>query len=356
MRERVEVYGRILDVLIPEADDESSDFSRLLDEAWSGRAFHTFYASTLLVLSSLRADALESGRSHPVFAALAVATPDDDAVTPAAVLASVGGSRARFWDRLRTHSVQTNETSRALVWLWPLALLSGSAERRPFALVDVGASAGLNLVADSMSNIWTDENGAKLDVVRAPRILERLGVDREPLDPSTDEEALWLRACVWPGQTARQARVEEAIDTWRQLVSAGAQDAVGAPRVRTGQVTDAAAVAVDVASRMPVETLVVAYQSIVREYLPPVVDAAYEASMRAWLAASPHGRALWLEFEAADHLDEEFPVAITAHFRTPRRPPSESAVTSLVLGRCDYHPRLLAPCSRAVREFIAAFS
>ena len=196
MRERVEVYGRILDVLIPAADDESSEFARRLDEAWSEREFHTFYATTLLVLSGLRADALESGKEHPLFSALAVARPDLASVTPATVLASVALSRVRFWDRVRTCSVQTNETFRALVWLWPLALLGASQGRRPFALVDVGASAGLNLVADSMTNIWTDDRGHELDVVRAPDVLERVGVDQHPLDPSLDESALWLRACL----------------------------------------------------------------------------------------------------------------------------------------------------------------
>ena len=350
MRQRVEVYGRILDVLIPEADDESSEFARELDAAWRGRAFHTFYASTLLVLSGLRADALETGPSHPLYAAIAVATPELDVVTRAAVLAAVAPPRFGFWDRVKTLSVQTNETSRALVWLWPLALLGASQGRRPFALVDIGASAGLNLVADSMSNIWTDAGGEPLDVVRAPAVLERVGVDRAPLDPGTEASALWLRACVWPGQTARQERVEEAIATWRDALKSAGESI---PRVRVGDLTEAAALAREVTRSLPAGTLTVAYQSIVREYLDPETNQTYETSMRAWLEESPEASALWLEFEPTDHLAAEFAVGVTAHFRSVG---TASGVTSLELGRCDYHPRVLSPCVSAVDAFVAAFA
>jgi hypothetical protein len=353
MRKRVEVYGRILDVLIPEAEDESSEFAAGLDDCWSGRAFHTFYASTLLVLSSVRADALESGSTHPLFSAIAVAQPELDVVSRATALAAVAPERSGFWERIRTHAVQTNETSRALVWLWPLAMLGGSDGERPFALVDVGASAGLNLVADSMSNIWTDEDDQPIDVVSAPIAHARVGLDRAPLDAASEESALWLRACVWPGQTDRQDRVEEAIATWRRLRK---NDPDGTPSVRTGDLIGAAELARDVAASCPADTLTVAYQSIVREYLDPETNSAYEDSMLGWIAESDPGRSLWLEFEPTDHLGAGFAVGITAHFRSRNEDGSAGDVTQLELGRCDYHPRVLAPSPQAITEFVAAFS
>ena len=57
--------------------------------------------------------------------------------------------------------MKTNETSRALAWLWPASLAGGG---RRIALADVGASAGLNLVADALPNPWTTEDGSPLEV------------------------------------------------------------------------------------------------------------------------------------------------------------------------------------------------
>jgi hypothetical protein len=79
--------------------------------------------------------------------------------------------------------------------------------------------------------------------------------------------------------------------------------------------------------------LVIAYQTVVRDYLGPEEREEYEGGMRAWLATHPPGRALWVELEGVDGEAGETPAAIVAHVRPPR-----GELRSIELGRCGYHP------------------
>jgi hypothetical protein len=102
-------------------------------------------------------------------------------------------------------SVQTNEVGRSC------ALLPGFLEvaRRtglPLRLLEIGASAGLNLRWD------------RFPFLRAPaavRVVERRGCDLNPIDPTLDESRLALLSFVWPDQTDRLQQLEEAIEIAR---------------------------------------------------------------------------------------------------------------------------------------------
>ena len=59
--------------------------------------------------------------------------------------------------------------------------------------------------------MWTFDDGAQLEVARGVRTIARLGLDPAPLDASRPEDAEWLRACVWPGDADRAARLEPAL-------------------------------------------------------------------------------------------------------------------------------------------------
>ena len=119
---------------------------------------------------------------------------------------------------------QTNEVGRAgpLVGaLWHLQ----SIAPLPVRLFEMGASGGLNLLADRFrfegarqtgpvgspvvfADVWLGNvpaTGPLLDVV------ERLGCDRHPVDSSTDEGALTLTSYVWPDQLERLARLRGAL-------------------------------------------------------------------------------------------------------------------------------------------------
>jgi hypothetical protein len=127
---------------------------------------------------------------------------------------------------LTRRHVQTNECGRSALIALALAEIT---ERfgAPEALVDAGASAGLNLLYDryhlDYGRLGSLGDAASPVVVacdvRPPRPLPaslpsipvRVGLDREPLDLDDPEDARWLLACVWP-DTGRLDRTRAAIE------------------------------------------------------------------------------------------------------------------------------------------------
>jgi hypothetical protein len=333
-------YGRALS-LLPRVLRGAP--GRYLAAAWSHRTFHVWWDRPLLLLAALRHAAMQEGEGHPLFAAFAASPPRAEAVTAAALSAALDGARERTYDTLASRGVQTNETSRAVAWLWPAAIAGLSNGERPVALVDVGASAGLNLVADALPAMWTDEQGAPLEVVRGIGAVARLGLDPSPLDATREEDADWVRACVWPGDGDRLLRLEAALAAFRQAYT----------RSDAPMLAPVAAAAVparlDVLSAAERGAVVLAYQTVVRDYLAPAERGEYEAGMRDWLAAQPPGQALWVELEAADNADvgPDDGAAIIAHLRGP------GGVRDLMLARCGFHPTRIIRHHEAVAEVAA---
>lgn len=137
---------------------------------------------------------------------------------------------------IKTATVQTNETGRGIVWLLP-ALLTNWEEVH---LVDLGASAGLNLLADqrffrilntskkklvdigdgkSVQFMVTSKNTCKLHLKKrkTPKFLSRTGCDVHPfyIKNSTDEAT--LTSYVWADQLSRIDRLKEGINAFRRL-------------------------------------------------------------------------------------------------------------------------------------------
>ena len=313
---------------------------RYVEAAWEHRRFFAWYDRPLLVLASLRNDALAEGPSHPLFDGFAAHDADPAAVTEAALAAALDGSRERVFDALAHRGVQTNETSRAIAWLWPAGLARAGDEVRPLAIADVGASAGLNLVADALPPVWVAADGTPLELARDVRPVARLGLDPAPLDVFRADDARWLRACVWPGERAREERLEAALE------------AFGAARIRPDApvLVPVAASSVpgrlDLLSGAEMNALVLAYQTVMRDYLEPAERSAYEAGMRDWLGSHPAGRTLWVELEPVHPTSEGgIPGAIVAHVRTPW-----GELRSLELARCSLHPLRLDVRHAAVAE------
>ena len=71
-----------------------------------------------------------------------------------------------------------------------------------------------------------------------PRVRDRVGVDLDPVDVTTDEGALRLRSFVWPGQEGRLERLERAIEAVRreppELVRGDVVDVLPAAARRPG--------------------------------------------------------------------------------------------------------------------------
>jgi len=158
--------------------------------------------------------------------------------------------RSELLRLLHARAVQTNEVRRCVQWLPAFTLVSRLARERPMALVEVGTSAGLNLLFDHYAYDYGAERrwGAPDSTVvlpcelrgplvpplpsRAPAIADRIGIDLAPIDAGDPEAALWLRACVWPEQRDRAARLRLALAVARSarlpLVAGDALDALPA--------------------------------------------------------------------------------------------------------------------------------
>ncbi len=181
---------------------------------------------------------------------------------------------------MRHRLVQANVVKRAV------ALRLGMAEvaaltREPVTLVEVGCSAGALLRFDAyrydlggrvrgdasspvlVSADWRD--GTPPDLGGLPVIADRVGVDLNPIDATDPGERRWLRALVWPENTA-QARLQDA------ALRMVADDP---PRTVAGDVAD---VLPRITARVPRGTPVVVFHSATRLHVPhdrrPRFDAA----------------------------------------------------------------------------------
>lgn len=124
---------------------------------------------------------------------------------------------------------QTNEVARSAV-LFPGLMAVATKTKLPLALLEIGASAGLNLIPDRygyrlgdktlgahdspvfLSPRWS--GGSPNDV--APTIQGRQGCDRNPLDVRNASHRERLIAYIWADQQDRIARIESAIALARE--------------------------------------------------------------------------------------------------------------------------------------------
>jgi len=136
--------------------------------------------------------------------------------------------QAALVQHLRHGSTQTNETGRCAV-LWPaLQHIAQRAGRQDLVLLDFGCSAGLNLGVDryrydygsfqrgaagspvSIDCRWLGDAPPPTGDIRW-HLASRLGLDPAPIDLHDEAAVRWLRACVWPHDRERAARLDAAI-------------------------------------------------------------------------------------------------------------------------------------------------
>jgi hypothetical protein len=200
---------------------------------------------------------------------------------------------------LSTRHIQTNDCGRSAL-IGPGLTWVASRLSAPLALVDVGASAGLNLLCDRYRIDYgphgvTGPADSPVEIaceVRAghppiadllPALVARVGIDRSPIDLTDPSDARWLLACVWP-DTGRLERTAASISLAQAdppRVVAG--DAVAAaPGVLADLPPDAAAVVVT--------SWVFAYFSLEdRERFMELLDAASQHRPVVWLSAESAG-------------------------------------------------------------------
>jgi hypothetical protein len=173
-------------------------------------------------------DLLLGGLAHPL--ADVYAGRADPGRAPALFRDLCLARRDEIQRTLAHRHTQTNEPGRsALLAIGLTAAVAAVGE--PIGLLDVGCSAGLNLLIDryrfeyppahhlgpagSPVSIACELRGPAPVPARMPTIAARLGVDRAPIDLADAEAARWLLACVWP-DTGRLTRTAAAIEFARR--------------------------------------------------------------------------------------------------------------------------------------------
>jgi hypothetical protein len=125
---------------------------------------------------------------------------------------------------LATRSTQTNEVGRCALLLPAFGIIA--EEVGPLSHLDVGASAGLNLLLDRWHYRYQPGGDvgapAPVDLVcgtlgpfevpaAMPLVVERRGLDRNPIDVADPGARRWLEACLWPDQPDRFVRLRAAL-------------------------------------------------------------------------------------------------------------------------------------------------
>lgn len=196
---------------------------------------------------------------------------------------------------------QTNEVGRSAALLAGLFDLVAATGIRRLRLLELGASAGLNLLLDrfhlSGDGWWWGPPDSPLRLegaIEGPvrpegfQVVSRRGCDLEPIDPTTEEGRTLLTSFVWPFDLHRHARLAAALEIARTGP---------APVDRSGA---GAWLPAQLVAPVPAEpVLTVVWQSITRLYWPPAEVAAVDDALAAHGAEREVAR-VSMEFDGED--------------------------------------------------------
>jgi hypothetical protein len=214
---------------------------------------------------------------------------------------------------MRHRLVQTNEVGRC-TFLAPAirtaAALHMQARLRsgrvglPLALLEVGASAGLNLLLDKYGYRYYPDlqstahqpievtgdpvlecmlDGPGVPPAEPLQISWRAGIDLNPLDVDDPDDQRWLRALVWPDHRDRAALLDSALQVAIRTAPRPTLHAGDAPRLLAHVAADA-----------PVDAHLVIYHSAVLAHMTP---SARERFTAAVLALSTERPVSWVQAE-----------------------------------------------------------
>ena len=224
---------------------------------------------------------------------------------------------------------QTNEVARSAALLGGFLTVARETGR-PLAILEIGASAGLNLHWDRYryrlgAAAWGDAaSGVAIepDWQGAPAplhpatVTERAGCDLRPADPGDAGDRLRLTAYVWADQTARLERLRAALAL------------AAASTVRVEQADAADWIERRLANR-PEGAATVVFHSVMWQYMPAGTQARIRDCIEATgRAAAPSEPLAWLSMERA-------PGLVGAEVRLRLWPGGRDAR----LGEADYHGR-----------------
>jgi hypothetical protein len=315
--------GLVCDLLARRLDAGSRFGARI--HHWQGSA-----AADALALRA--AGALNALARSGAVPELTLAYPPNPGSTPdelwLGIVAAVRKQDAFLQDYLDSPP-QTNEVARSS------AILSGclvvaSCFRQPIEVLEIGASAGLNLGFDRYrydlaGRHWGDHSSpvrlapsweGDEPPLDAPLSVElRAGCDIAPLDPALRSDRERLLSYIWPDQARRLARIERALDL-----------AAAAPW-RVEQADAAEWLEGRLGVPQPGGRTRILFHSIMWQYTPKDTQARILAAIeKAGAVASEAAPFAWLRLEP-DSLPDG--AAITLDLWPARR--------RIALGRGDYH-------------------
>ena len=238
--------------------------------------------------------------ASPEFAAVYPPNALDEA-TLAAAVSQVIGTHDAFLTAYLDSPPQTNEVARSAIILGA-ALTVAEQTGLPLSVMEVGASAGLNLfferygfdlgegrtwgAPDAVLSIGSEWSGAIPPLTAPLEVVARSGCDRNPLKPTGPDDRLRLLSYVWPDQKQRLERMRLALDhAARQDLSVERDDA---------------AAWVERALSAPQQPGVarMLYHTIVWQYLPEATKARISAAFeKAGAEASDASPLVWFRFE-----------------------------------------------------------
>lgn len=225
------------------------------------------------------------------------AVPDDDPVPE--LRRFCADRHDALADRIANRSTQTNEVNRSVALRAALGAAVADVPDRPLALLELGASAGLNLAFDRYT--LPGAFGPELPLVplecdqvgprhapfdnALPDIMWKAGLDRHPISVDDPDGIRWLEACLWPEQLERIERFRAAV--------AVARSADTRPTIVAGDMVDDLATA---AAGAPPNAHLVVWHSWVLTYLGRALRPAFADAVGALGADSRP--VTWLSAEA----------------------------------------------------------
>ena len=300
-----------------------------------------------VILAALHDLAL-AGRA-PALAA-AYAASDGDAAAGAAIDTLLGMTDSVVAIAARRR-MRTNETGRCAVLYPAIAEAARRVGANAVGLIDVGCSAGLNLNVDRVGITYSDGQshdkqalgdpsspvqlscsivGDRPIPTRAmPGVVARVGVDLNTVDVTDADDARWLRACLWPDQPERVARLEAEM----------ALAATAPPLLLQG---DAVEVVPDAFARVPADALPVVTTTWALSHFPLEsrlrflhrLDEAAAGRAVAWVSAEGVGVAPTIPTLGDRRASGHSIIGLAVFDR--------SALRAEAIGRCWSQGRLLA--------------
>ncbi len=263
-------------------------------------------------------------------------TPDGPTPDEPAFAGELLTALDRLGEELLAHAhtweIQTNETARGVLWLVPAALLQIEAAY----LVELGASAGLNLLADhrgfslrwpqgphlklghaepaqfeiacegpsaelsaglsvGLSEGASEASSDRSSVLAPPEILGRVGADARLIDLDAPAAETELAACIWGDQPQRMQRLQEALELRRAF-----RGTPQAPRLMQANLPDEAEEFLRAAVPAQPVAPVILFDTYVTAYFNDVdhraLIRAVEAFARSWTLRHKLPW-LWVRFE-----------------------------------------------------------